>query len=88
MNPTLNTGTHPAPEKENRRPQRGCSTAIVMRETQVSSPASLVRSIYQTCVVRPRCTGRAVPITQPLVTERMWFALMSSPTARSPSGAE
>ena len=44
---------------------------MVMRDTQVSSPASFVSSICQTCVLRPRCTGRAVPMTQPLVTERM-----------------
>ena len=31
----------------------GVSTAIVMRDTQVSSPASLVNSICQTWVLRP-----------------------------------
>src|SRR5205085_9521591 len=67
---------------------RSVKTAIVMRETQVSSPASLVMSICHTCVVRPRCTGRAVPVTQPVMAERKWLALMSSPTARWPSGAE
>jgi len=70
------------------QPACGASTAMVMRETQVRSPASLCMSICQTCVVRPRCTGRAVPVTQPEVTARMWLALMSSPTARWPSGAE
>ena len=50
-------------------------TAIVMRDTQVSSPASLARSICQTWVLRPMCTGRAVPVTQPLVAPRRWLAL-------------
>ena len=40
---------------------------MVMRETQVSSPASLTMSICHTCVVRPMCTARAVPVTQPLL---------------------
>ena len=34
-------------------PYLGISTAIVMRDTQVSSPASLVSSICQTWVLRP-----------------------------------
>ena len=62
--------------------QRGASTAIVMRDTQVSSPSSLCRSMCHTCVVRPMCTGRVMPVTQPLVAPLMWLALMSSPTAR------
>ncbi len=60
----------------------GASTAMVMRDTQVSSPASLVRSICQTWVVRPTWTGRVMPVTQPLVAPFRWLALMSSPTAR------
>ncbi len=40
---------------------------MVMRDTQVSSPASLVSSICQTWVLRPMCTGRVIPVTQPLV---------------------
>ena len=47
---------------------------MVMRDTQVSSPASFTMSICHTCVVRPMCTGRAVPVTQPLVAARMWLA--------------
>lgn len=43
---------------------------MVMRDTQVSSPASFTMSICHTCVVRPMCTGRAVPVTQPLVAAR------------------
>ena len=66
---------------------RGASIAIVIRETQVSSPASLVNSMAQTWVLRPMCTGRVVPMTQPLVTPLRWLALMSRPTVRWPSGA-
>ena len=51
--------------------QRGAKIARVMRDTQVNSPASLTMSICQTCVVRPMCTRRAVPVTQPLVAARM-----------------
>jgi len=61
--------------------QRGSSIAIVIREVQVASPASLTMSICQTCVRRPMCRGRAVPVTQPLVADRRWLALISSPTA-------
>lgn len=64
----------------------GAKMAIVMRDTQLGSPASLTMSICQTCVVRPRCTGRAVPVTQPLLTPRKWLALMSRPTAMYPAG--
>src|SRR6218665_19734 len=60
--------------------------AMVRRETQISSSASLTRSICQTWVLRPRCTGRAWPVTQPLRAERRWLALMSRPTALWPSG--
>ena len=38
--------------------------------------------------IRPGSTGRAVPVTQPLEADLRWLALMSSPTARWPSGAE
>ena len=48
----------------------GARMAIVRREMQVISPASFTISICHTCVVRPRCTGRAVPVTQPLVAAR------------------
>ena len=41
---------------------------MVIRDTQVNSPASLRISICQTCVVRPMCSGRVMPVTQPLVT--------------------
>ena len=44
----------------------GARIAIVMREMQVLSPASLISSIAQTCVLRPMCTGRVMPVTQPL----------------------
>ena len=69
-----------------RRAQRGSRMAMVMREVQVSSPASLCNSICHTWVLRPRCTGRAMPVTQPLDVALMWLALMSSPTARWPLG--
>ena len=61
---------------------------MVMRETQVSCPSSFTMSICQTWVVLPMCTGRAVPVTQPLVAARRWLALMSRPTARWPAGQE
>jgi len=64
----------------------GANTAIVIRDTQVISPASFVMSICHTCVVRPMCTGRVMPVTQPLVAPFRWLALMSRPTARWPSG--
>ena len=44
----------------------GARIAIVMREMQVLSPASLGSSIAQTWVLRPMCTGRVMPVTQPL----------------------
>src|SRR5690606_32370391 len=47
---------------------RGWSTAIVIREMQVISPASLRNSICQTWVERPTWIGRAMPVTQPAVT--------------------
>lgn len=47
---------------------------MVMRDTQVSSPSSFTMSICQTWVVRPTCTARAVPVTQPLFTARKWLA--------------
>lgn len=59
---------------------------MVIRETHVSRPLSSVSSICQTCVVRPVWTGRAIPVTQPSVTLRKWFALMSRPSARWPGG--
>ena len=43
----------------------GAKIAIVIRETQLILPASFRNSICHTCVVRPRCIGRAVPVTQP-----------------------
>lgn len=64
------------------------STASVRRDTQVRSPASLRRSICHTCVLRPRCTGRATPVTQPCVVALRWLALMSRPTTRCPCGTE
>ena len=47
---------------------------MVKRETEVISPTSLAISICHTCVVRPMCTGRAVPVTHPLVAEHRWLA--------------
>ena len=73
-------GRHAVPQGD--VPYLGARIAIVSRDTQVSSPASLCISMCHTCVVRPMCTGRAVPVTQPLVAERRWLALMSRPTAR------
>ena len=61
---------------------------MVILDTQVSCPAPLVISICQTWVVRPKWIGRAIPVTHPSLTLRMWFALMSRPTARWPSGDE
>ena len=55
---------------------------MVMRDTQVNSPASLCISICQTCVLLPMWTGRAVPVTQPEVALFKWLALISKPTAR------
>ena len=52
-----------------------------MRDMQVNSPASLRSSICQTCVLRPRCKGRAVPVTQPWLVPLRWLALISSPTS-------
>ena len=48
----------------------GASTAIVIRDTQVSSPASFFKSMCHTWVDRPMCTGRATPVTQPDFTPR------------------
>ena len=41
----------------------GAITAMVRRDTQVGRPWSSCMSICHTCVVRPMCTGRAVPVT-------------------------
>ena len=38
---------------------------MVIRLMQVILPASFVISMDQTWLVRPRCTGRAAPVTQP-----------------------
>ena len=46
---------------------------MVMRDAQVISPASLTMSICQTWVLRPMCTGRVVPVTQPLVVAMSLF---------------
>ena len=55
-------------------------TAMVQRETQTSLSSSSVILTSQTWVRRPRARGRAMPLTQPEVTGRMWLALISIPT--------
>lgn len=45
------------------RTQRGARIAILIRDTQVHWPISYTRPIWQTFVVWPVCTGRAVPVT-------------------------
>ena len=60
----------------------GANTDNVNLDTQLVRPWSSVMSICQTWVLRPMCTGRAIPFTQPLGTPRIWLALMSSPTMR------
>jgi len=44
--------------------------AMVSLDTQTSCPASSVMSMAHTWVLRPRCTGLAVPVTQPERTAR------------------
>ena len=39
--------------------------ATVRREMQTNLPASLTMSMLQTWLRPPRCTGRAVPVTNP-----------------------
>jgi len=46
------------------------ATYAVIRETQVICPASLVSSIDQICVVRPKWIGRVSPCTKPSRTDR------------------
>ena len=53
---------------------------MVTRETHTSFCASSTIFTSHTWVERPRCTGRAVPMTQPDVAARTWFALISRPT--------
>jgi hypothetical protein len=60
----------------------GANTDKVKRDTQLMRPWSSRMSICQTCVLRPMCTGLAMPLTQPSATPRMWLALMSKPTMR------
>jgi len=45
---------------------------MVIREMQVIFPASSRNSICHTCVVRPRCTERAVPVPQPWYLPLQW----------------
>ena len=56
------------------------TTASVSREMHTGLPASLSMRISQTCVVRPTCSARAVPVTLPVRVARRWLALISSPT--------
>ena len=46
------------------------SVAMVKREMHVSAPWSFSMRISHTWVERPRCSGRAVPLTQPARTPR------------------
>src|ERR1700761_164567 len=62
-------------------------TAMVMRDMHTSCPVSFSMRISQTCVLRPRCSALAVPVTIPLRTPRIWLALMSSPTVSSLLGS-
>ena len=55
-------------------------TATVKRDVQTNFPASLTRSMAQTWVRPPKCTGRAVPVTSPARAALTWFALISWPT--------
>src|SRR6478672_1984266 len=63
----------------------GCgSTASVIRLMQTGLPASSSMRISHTCVLRPTCKGRAVPVTRPERTARRWLALISRPTTALP----
>ena len=72
-------GVDPADMPGTGSPEPG---GLRMRDTQVISPASLCMSICQTWVLRPRWTGRVMPVTQPVVAPLRWLALMSRPTQR------
>ena len=66
-------------------PAGSAITASVRRETHTSLPRSSSMRISHTCVWRPTCSGRAVPVTRPSRTPRTWLALISMPTQPSPS---
>ena len=61
--------------------------AKVIRLMQTGLPAASSMRISHTWVLRPTCSGRAVPVTRPLRTARRWFALISNPTTASPRAA-
>ncbi len=56
------------------------------RPVAASLPSSPWTSTCQTWVARPRCSGRAVPISVPLRTARRNEVVFSSPTVVWPLG--
>ena len=66
--------------RRNQHQPLGANTDKVNLDTQLVRPWSSVMSICQTWVLRPMCTGLAMPFTQPLGTPRIWLALISKPT--------
>src|SRR5690606_23574735 len=65
--------------------QRRATTASVSLDTQASRPGSSSMRISQTWVLRPTCSGRAVPVSVPSRTPTRWLALISMPTTPWPS---
>ena len=66
-----------------RRPSRGAGTSRcrqVSRAVQVRRPWSSTSTISLVEVLRPTCTGRAVPVTQPSTAPRWCVQLSSNPT--------
>src|ERR1019366_4788431 len=61
-------------------------TASVHRDTQIVLPSSSVRSMFQTWIRRPACTGVATAVRTPSRIERTWLALSSMPTTVWPGG--
>ena len=60
---------------------------FVMRTVEQRRPCSSVTTISCTVMLRPRWIGVQTPVTRPSVAERVWVALMSTPTASRPGPA-